>query len=103
MVSAAFGLARQLAARGDRHGAIDVLEEVPLTSRHYGEAQLTSVLMLLDGRAIADITEADLRDAARRVGHLAETEPRALQMRALYRCGRQAEALTLVRPATCRA
>jgi serine/threonine-protein kinase PknG len=39
--------------------------------------------MLLDGRAIADITEGDLRDAARRVGHLAETEPRAQQMRAL--------------------
>jgi serine/threonine-protein kinase PknG len=83
MVSAAFGLARQLVARGDRPGAIDVLDQVPLTSRHYGEAQLTSVLMLLDGRAIADITEGDLRDAARRVGHLAETEPRALQMRAL--------------------
>ena len=83
MVSAAFGLARQLAARGDRPGAIDVLDQVPLTSRHYGEAQLTSVLMLLYGRAIAEITEDDLRDAARRVGHLTETEPRALQMRAL--------------------
>ena len=83
MVSAAFGLARQLAARDDRAGAIDVLDQVPLTSRHYGEAQLTSVLILLDGRPIAEITEADLRDAARRVGHLTETEPRALQMRAL--------------------
>jgi serine/threonine-protein kinase PknG len=83
MVSAAFGLARRLAARDDRAGAIDVLDQVPLTSRHYGEAQLTSVLMLLDGRPIAEITEADLRDAARRVGHLSETEPRALQMRAL--------------------
>ena len=39
MVSAAFGLARQLAARGDRAGAIDVLDQVPLTSRHYGEAR----------------------------------------------------------------
>ena len=83
MVSAAFGLARQLAARGDRPGAIEVLDQVPLTSRHYGEAQLTSVLMLLYGRAIAEITEDDLRGAARRVGHLTETEPRALQMRAL--------------------
>jgi serine/threonine-protein kinase PknG len=83
MVSAAFGLARRLAAREDRAGAIDVLDQVPLTSRHYGEAQLTSVLMLLDGRPIAAITEADLRDVARRVGHLTETEPRALQMRAL--------------------
>ena len=83
MVSAAFGLARQLAVRDDRPGAIDLLDQVPLTSRHYGEAQLTSVLMLLYGRAIAEITEDDLRDAARRVGHLTETEPRALQMRAL--------------------
>ena len=31
----------------------------------------------------AEITEADLRDAARRVGQLADTEPRALQIRAL--------------------
>ena len=83
MVSAAFGLARLPVARGDRPGAVEVLDQVPLTSRHYGEAQLTSVLMLLDGRPITEITEADLRDAARRVGALAETEPRALQIRAL--------------------
>ncbi len=82
MVSAAFGWARQLAARGDRPGAIDVLDQVPLTSRHYGEAQLTAVLVLLEGQPIAEITEADLRDAAKRVGQLSETEPRALQMRA---------------------
>ena len=83
MVSAAFGLARLLVARGDRPGAVEVLDQVPLTSRHYGEAQLTSVLMLLDGCPITEITEADLRDAARRVGALAETEPRVLQIRAL--------------------
>ncbi|KMO73317.1 serine/threonine protein kinase [Mycolicibacterium chubuense] len=83
MVSAAFGLARQLADRGDRALAIDVLDEVPLTSRHYGEAQLTAVLMLLDGKPVADITEADLRDAAKRVGQLSATEPRALQVGAI--------------------
>ncbi|MGY4651193.1 tetratricopeptide repeat protein [Mycobacterium sp. URHB0021] len=83
LVSAAFGLARQLAACGDRPGAIDVLDQVPVTSRHYGDAQLTSVLMRVDGRAIAEITEADVRDAAKRVGRLPETEPRVLQMRAL--------------------
>ena len=77
MVSAAFGLARRLVARGDRTGAINVLDQVPLTSRHYGEAQLTSALILVGGRPIAEITEADLRDAARRVGQLADTEPRA--------------------------
>ncbi|MBX7433114.1 protein kinase [Mycobacterium sp. Y57] len=83
MVSAAFGLARQLADRDDRAGAIAVLDQVPLTSRHYAEAQLTSVVILLAGIPVDDITEADLRDAAQRVGQLAETEPRALQMRAL--------------------
>jgi serine/threonine-protein kinase PknG len=83
MVNAAFGLARLLAGRGDRAGAIDVLDQVPLTSRHYGEAQLTSVVMLFDGRAGTEIAEADLRDAARRVSRLTETEPRALQIRAL--------------------
>ncbi|WP_280831607.1 serine/threonine-protein kinase [Mycolicibacterium frederiksbergense] len=83
MVTAAFGLARRLADRGDRAGAIEVLDQVLVTSRHYAEAQLTSVVMLLDGRPSAEITEADLRDAARRVGRLSETEPRALQIRAL--------------------
>jgi serine/threonine-protein kinase PknG len=69
IVSSAFGLARQLAARDDRAGGIEVLDQVPLTSRHYGEAQLMSVLILVDGRPIAEITEADLRDAARRIDH----------------------------------
>jgi serine/threonine-protein kinase PknG len=82
MVSAAFGLARLLAGQGDRPAAIDVLDHVPLTSRHYGEARLTSAVMLLDGRTSSEITEADLRDAARRVSGLPETEPRVLQIRA---------------------
>ncbi|MEV0673901.1 tetratricopeptide repeat protein [Mycobacterium sp. NPDC050441] len=82
MVSAAFGLARALFGRGDRVGAIEVLDQVPVTSRHYGEAQLTSVVLLLEGRPGAEITEADLRDAARRVGGLPETEARVLQIRA---------------------
>ena len=82
IVSAAFGLARRLVARGDRTAAISVLDQVPLTSRHYGEAQLTSALILVGGRPMHEITEADLRDAARRVGQLADTEPRVLQIRA---------------------
>ena len=83
IVSAAFGLARQLVARGDRTGAITVLDQVPSTSRHYGEAQLTSALILVGERPMHQITEADLREAARRVGQLADTEPRVLQIRAL--------------------
>ena len=65
MVSAAFGLARQLAARDDRAGAIDVLDQVPLTSRHYAEAQLTSVLILLDGRPVDEIAEAPSSETER--------------------------------------
>ena len=111
MVSAAFGLARRLAARGDRTGAIDVLDQVPLTSRHYGEAQLTSVLMLLDGRPIAEITEADLRDAARRVGQLdrdraaptadacARARHRARLAAVRRDTGRRSDLRPLVRPA----
>lgn len=83
MVSAAFGLARRLVARGDRTGALTVLDQVPVTSRHYGEAQLTSALILVGGRPVAEIAEADLRNAAGRVDQLADTEPRLLQVRAL--------------------
>ncbi len=82
IVSAAFGLARRLVGRGDRTGAISVLDQVPFTSRHYGEAQLTSALILVGGRPMHEITEAELRDAARRVGQLADTEPRVPQIRA---------------------
>ena len=83
MVNAAFGLARLLAGRDDRAGAIEVLDQVPLTSRHYGEAQLTAAVVMFEGRSGAEITEADLREAARRVGGLADTEPRVVQIRAL--------------------
>ncbi|RVW09104.1 serine/threonine protein kinase [Prescottella agglutinans] len=83
LVSAAFGLARQLQARGDRPGAVQILDEVPPTSRHFGEARLTTVLALVSGRPVAEIDESDLREAADRVERLPETEPRALQMRAL--------------------
>lgn len=83
MVSAAFGLARMLVARGERREAIEVLDQVPVTSRHHGEAQLTAVLILLGDRDAAGLSEADLREAASRVSQLSETEPRAPQIRAL--------------------
>lgn len=82
LVSAAFGLARQLEARGDRQGAVQVLDQVPSSSRHFGEAQLTTVLVLVN-HPVADIGESDIREAADRVERLPETESRALQMRAL--------------------
>ncbi|MFC9550569.1 tetratricopeptide repeat protein [Rhodococcus sp. NPDC056960] len=83
MVSAAFGLARQLTERGDLAGAVSALDQVPVTSRHFTMARMTSVLMLLSGRPIEEIDESALREAALRVTALAPEESRALQMRTL--------------------
>ncbi|CAM4152611.1 Serine/threonine-protein kinase PknG [Mycobacterium basiliense] len=83
VISAAFGLARTLSARGDRAGAVRTLDEVPATSRHFTTARLTSAVTLLSGRSQSEITEEQIRDAARRVEALPPTEPRVLQIRAL--------------------
>ncbi|MGO9043418.1 MAG: serine/threonine-protein kinase PknG [Mycobacterium sp.] len=83
VISAAFGLARSLSAEGDRADAVRTLDEVPATSRHFTTARLTSAMTLLSGRSTSEITEEDIRDAARRVEALPPTEPRVLQIRAL--------------------
>ncbi|EUA68691.1 putative serine/threonine-kinase pknG domain protein [Mycobacterium xenopi 4042] len=83
MISAAFGLARALLAAGDRAGAVRTLDEVPATSRHFTTARLTSAVTLLSARSRKEITEEEIRDAARRVEALPPTEPRVLQIRAL--------------------
>ncbi len=83
VISAAFGLARSLSAEGDRASAVRTLDEVPATSRHFTTARLTSAVTLLSGRSTSEITEEDIRDAARRVEALPPTEPRVLQIRAL--------------------
>lgn len=83
MVSAAFGLARQLTERGDRTGAVDILDQVPATSRHHSAATMTSVLVLLRGGDVDALTESDLREAARRVESLPADEGRSLQMQTL--------------------
>lgn len=77
VVSAAFGLARRLAADGALLQAVQVLDEVPVTSRHHGTARMTGSLLLVS-RPHREITEIDLREAASRL-ELAD-EPRALQM-----------------------
>ena len=59
------------------------LDEVPATSRHFTTARLTSAVTLLSGRSASEITEKHIRDAARRVEALPDTEPRVLQIRAL--------------------
>ncbi|MBN4927756.1 protein kinase [Hoyosella rhizosphaerae] len=81
VVSAAFGLARQLVHANNRAGAVSALDQVPLSSRHYNVARLSSVMALVGGRPVEEINENDLREAARRVEMVPETERRALQMR----------------------
>lgn len=83
VISAAFGLARALSVEGDREAAVRTLDEVPATSRHFTTARLTSAVTLLSGPSKNEITEEQIRDAARRVEALPETEPRVLQIRAL--------------------
>jgi serine/threonine-protein kinase PknG len=83
VIAAAFGLARSQSAAGDRIGAVRTLDDVPPTSRHFTTARLTSAVTLLSGRSTSDITEEQIRDAARRVEALPPTEPRVLQIRAL--------------------
>ncbi|MFD4183809.1 tetratricopeptide repeat protein, partial [Rhodococcus sp. NPDC058514] len=83
LVSAAFGLARQLADRGDISGAIVALDQVPPSSRHFNVARMTSVLTLLSGAPIEKIGETAIRESARRVNSLPPNEGRALQMRTL--------------------
>jgi serine/threonine-protein kinase PknG len=83
VISAAFGLARSLSAGGTRAAAVRTLDEVPATSRHFTTARLTSAVTLMSGRSTGEITEEQIRDAARRVEALPPTEPRVLQIRAL--------------------
>jgi serine/threonine-protein kinase PknG len=83
VISAAFGLARYLSAEGDRAAAVRTLDEVPATSRHFTTARLTSAVTLLSGRSTSEVSEDQVRDAARRVEALPPTEPRVLQIRAL--------------------
>ncbi len=83
VISAGFGLARSESAAGDRDGAVRTLDQVPVMSRHFTTARLTSAVTLLSGRSTNEITEQHIRDAARRVEALPDTEARVLQIRAL--------------------
>ncbi len=83
VISAGFGLARAQAAAGDRDAAVKTVDQVPAMSRHFTTARLTSAVTLLSGRSMSEITEQHIRDAARRVEALPDTEPRVLQIRAL--------------------
>ncbi|WP_435591543.1 serine/threonine-protein kinase PknG [Nocardia sp. bgisy118] len=83
VVSAAFGLARQLAAAGGVEAAVDALDEVPSFSRCYAAARMTAVLLQLTASPVAELDESTLHVAASRVQTLPAGESRALQMRVL--------------------
>lgn len=83
IVSAAFGLARQLIARGGIADAVAALDEVPVGSRHHDEAQMTAVLALVDQREIAAIGESELVETGERIARLPADDRRTLQLRAL--------------------
>jgi len=65
-VSAAFGLARVLRRRGNRGGAVSILDQVPDTSSQYTTAQIAAIRARL-GIAATTLTDEDLLDAARRL------------------------------------
>jgi serine/threonine-protein kinase PknG len=83
VISAGFGLSRAQSLEGNRADAVQTLDEVPTASRHFTTARLTSAVTLLSGRDADELTEEQIRDAARRVETLPETEPRVLQIRAM--------------------
>ncbi|MGQ4597082.1 tetratricopeptide repeat protein [Nocardia sp. R6R-6] len=83
VVSAAFGLARQLAASGRVTDAVQALDAVPAASRHFTTARMTAVLFLLTTVPVAELEESTLHISAARVSSLPRGESRAAQMRVL--------------------
>jgi serine/threonine-protein kinase PknG len=81
IASAAFGVARRLAAQGDDRAAVATLEQMPETSRHHNAARMTACLLLVS-RPAAALTQSDLDEAAAHLHNLVD-EPRLLQMQAL--------------------
>lgn len=80
IVTAAFGLARLAVARGDFDAAIDPLDEVPATSRHYNTARATAVLALVHGRDPEKVQCRQLVEAARRLEVMPDAEPRKARL-----------------------
>lgn len=83
VVSAAFGLSRQLAAAGRVDEAVGALDEVPSTSRYFTTARMTAILLLLTSAPVAGLSEATLRDAAARTEALPAEERRTIQLRVM--------------------
>ncbi|WP_227997398.1 serine/threonine-protein kinase PknG [Nocardia australiensis] len=83
VVSAAFGLARQLSAADRVTEAVRALDEVPAAARNYTTARMTAVLLLLTAAPVAELDESTLHIAASRVSALPSGESRAVQLRVL--------------------
>ncbi|MFF0493844.1 tetratricopeptide repeat protein [Nocardia sp. NPDC004068] len=83
VVSAAFGLARRLAAGGRTGEAVRALDEVPAASRHHTEARMTAILLLLTAVPTPDLDESTLHLAATRIEALPPTDRRTPQIRIL--------------------
>ncbi|MGB3303375.1 MAG: tetratricopeptide repeat protein [Gordonia sp. (in: high G+C Gram-positive bacteria)] len=76
IVSAAFGLARMILAEGSFDEAIEPLDEVPTTSRHYGTAQLSAIVTLVHGRNPSEVARWELFEAAERFEEISWDDPR---------------------------
>ncbi|MGW5315761.1 serine/threonine-protein kinase [Nocardia thailandica] len=85
VVSAAFGLARQLAVVGRVGEAVHALDDVPAASRHFPTAQTTAILLLLTSAPVAELDETTLRLAAARAQGLPPAEIRTVLMQTLVR------------------
>jgi len=83
VVSAAFGLARQRLRIGDHHGAVTALDDVPDSSRHHTAAQLVAVQAMVSNRAVEQVDETELREAAYRLDRLEMMPAQRHQTRAL--------------------
>nr|WP_281202133.1 serine/threonine-protein kinase [Nocardia jejuensis] len=81
VITAAVGLARRLVADGRTLAAVQVLDQVPHSSRHYAVTRLTGCLLLVS-RPAAEITDSQLEAAASRLEEFAH-EPRAAQLRVI--------------------
>ncbi len=68
--SAAFGLARQRARRGDRTGAVATLDQITPASAHFTAAGIAAIDVLLDSRPVETLDEATLCEAGRRAAAL---------------------------------
>ncbi|NLG46422.1 tetratricopeptide repeat protein, partial [Gordonia sp. (in: high G+C Gram-positive bacteria)] len=68
--------ARMLLAEGRFDVAIEPLDEVPTTSRHYGTAQISAIVTLVHGRKPNDVKQAELFEAAERFEEISWDDPR---------------------------